>query len=68
MGDEAFNPVFKAVLRREITVPKPLTNQDRKPDLDLVDQGSVNRREVESDAATGVAQKRLARGHPAESA
>src|ERR1019366_3662689 len=37
IGDEALDPLLEMVLRCEIAAPEELSDQDREPNLDLVD-------------------------------
>src|SRR3954451_24588924 len=52
----------------EVAAAEQLADQDRKPDLDLVDPRGVLGREVEGDPMIGVTQERLACRHRLENA
>jgi hypothetical protein len=68
VGNEALDPLLEVLLGREVAAAEELADQDREPDLDLIDPRGVLGREVESDPVTGIAQERLACCHRLEDA
>ena len=64
----AFDPLLQMLLGREIAAPQELADQDREPDLDLVDPRRVLGGEVEDDAMGWIAQESLTLGHRLEDA
>ena len=60
MGDEALDPLLEMLLGREVAAAEEFAHQDREPNFDLIEPRGVLGRELESDAVTGIAQKRLA--------
>src|SRR5580693_3630655 len=68
VGDEALDPLLEVLLRGEVTAAEEFADQDREPDLDLVEPGGVLGREMESDAVSGVAEERLTCCHRLEDA
>jgi hypothetical protein len=52
--DQAFDPLLEVPLGREVAAAEEFTDQDRKPDLDLVDPARMLGCEVEGDAMTGI--------------
>src|SRR3954471_11446188 len=63
VGDEAFDPLLKMLLGGEAAATEKLADQDRKPNLDLVDPRGMLGREVKDDPVIGIAQESLARRH-----
>jgi hypothetical protein len=68
IGDEALDPLLEMLLGGEVAAPEQLADQDREPNLDLVDPGRVLRREVEGDPMRGIAKECLACRHRLEDA
>jgi hypothetical protein len=69
VSDEALDPLPEMLLGGEVAAAEKPANQDREPDLDLLEPRSGSRprgvlgREVEGDPVTGIAQERLACRH-----
>src|SRR5208283_80817 len=59
-GNEALDALLEMLLGGEVAAAEELADQDREPELDLVDPTGVLGRDVESDPVTGIAQERLA--------
>src|ERR1700712_3201113 len=63
VADEAFDPLLEMLLGREVAAAEEFADQDREPDLDLVEPRGVFRREVEGNAVSSIAQEALACRH-----
>jgi hypothetical protein len=63
VSDEALDPLLEMLLGGEVATAEKPANQDREPDLDLLEPRSGSRprggREVAGDPVTGIAQERL---------
>ena len=68
VGDEALNPLLEMLLGCEVAAAEKFADQDREPDLDLVEPRGVLGREVEGNAMTDIAQECLAGRHRLEDA